>query len=649
MKLSDLNSHTKAEIRAMPVRRLAGLVAKAKRYYHEKGKSPISDALYDFLEDVLRKKDPDNAVLNTVGAKVATKRGRKKVKLPHPMYSLDKIKPTDQKKLDKWKKANPGPYVGSDKEDGLSLQIQYVKGKPASAYTRGDGTIGMDVSHLLPYLKIPKNAKGRTFTVRAEIAMTEEKFQSLVKDEDKNARNYVAGLTNRLNADFSVLKHADVLAYEIIEPRMKPSKAFAALKGMGFTVAPYRLITEAQLTMANLSKLLGNARKKTKHAIDGYVIERDAINNRPPAGTHHPGYAFAFKEQGEDAVKRVRVEAVEWEESKHGRIIPRIIIPKTQISGVGVTAASGHNAYFIVHGYRYKDRKKGLPIRPIGPGAVIDIIRSGEVIPHVVEVVKPAKKPGLPKVPYQWDATGVNIKLEGTSDKVRDKRISAFFTTIGVEGIKLSTVEKLAGAGLTSIVKILRAGVEDFLEIPGFKERSAQKLYDGIKAKTKAVDLPTLMDASGYFGMGFGTRRATLVVDAYPDLLQKWEKLTPAQITAKVTSIHGFQSKTAKLVGDNFHKFTKWLRLTKIKPVLPKKVKQVGSKLSGKSVCFTGFRDKALEQQIIAQGGTIASGVNKNTSILVYAEGKSSSKTDKAEALGIETYTASEFKRKYKL
>lgn len=647
MKLSDVNSYSKAEIRGLSTLLLEKLILKARDYY-DKGKSPISDAKYDQLEDELRARDPKNSLLAKVGAKA---KGRKKVKLPHPMYSLSKIKPENGKQFDAWVKAYPGPYVVSDKEDGLSIQIHYKNGMPHAAYTRGDGTVGQDVSHLLPVLRIPKKiGTASTVVIRAEIAMTEVAFQKYASSEYANARNLVAGLANRLNSDASMLKHAHVLAYEIIEPRMAPSKAFKALTKMGFDTPPYRVVKSGELSLALLAEIFTKARKRSAHAIDGLVIESDTVNRRPPAGTHSPNYAFAFKMQDADDVATVKIKRIDWEESKHGKLVPVIIIPPTPLAGVTVTNVTGHNAFFIAHGYRAKDAKKGIfKKRPLGKGAIIKVVRSGDVIPHVVEVVKGVDKPDFPKVAYKWDASRVNIVMEGTTDLVRDKRITSFFSTVGVDGIKLGVVQQLSSAGMDSIVKILRAKVDDLLKIPGFKQRKAEKLVAAIKAATREVELPVLMDASGYFGAGFGTKRSTLIVNAYPDLLTKWEKLTPSQITAKVVAIHGFQTKTAEQFGKNFHRFLKWLRVSKIKPILPRKVKVTSSKLAGQSVCFTGVRDKDLEQRIIKNGGTIASGVNKNTTILIAAPGKTSSKLSKAEQLNIPVYTIDSFIKKYKV
>ena len=647
MKLSDLNDFTKKQIRTLDDGVLANAIKKARGLYYEKGRSPISDEVFDRLEDELERRDPNHPLLTHVGSVSGTE--KRKVKLPYPLYSLTKIKANNPKSFESWTGHFKGPYVVSNKEDGQSLEIIYDSaGKPKAVYTRGNGTVGQNVSHLIPYLKIPKKVNVPNLAVRAEATMDAATFKRVGQDAE-NPRNFVAGLTNRVHGDHSPIKHATIVAYEIINPRMKPSQALKKLKALGFVVPKYRIVSADDLTLDMLGKLFTKRRKASKRDIDGLVIENDTVNIRPPAGSKSPDYAFAFKMGEADDSAVVKVKSVTWKTSQYGRLIPVVNIPPTRLAGVTVSNVTGHNAFFIEHGYRAKEKQGSRKIRPIGPGAVIRIVRSGDVIPHIVEVVKGAAKPSFPKVEWEYDSTRVNIKLTAKDDLTRDKRITAFFSTLGVDGIKLGTVQQLTSAGLTSIVKILRADVDDLLQIPGFKQRKAEKLVESIAEKTFAVELPTLMDGSGYFGQGFGTRRSAVIVEAYPNLLKDWANLTPTQITEKVSALNGFQTKTASQFGKNFHKFLKWLKLSKIRPILPKKIKATGSKLANQSVCFTGFRDKDLEAKIVKQGGKIATGVNKNTTTLLYAPGKTSSKLSSARNLGIKTYTRDEFVKKYQL
>lgn len=657
MKLSELNSYSKAQIRKLSTFMLEQCITKARDIYYGSGKTRLEDLKYDELEDELRSRDPKHVLLKTVGG--ANVKGRKKVKLPYPLFSLAKIKPSMPNEFARWLAKHPGPYVISNKEDGMSLELIYgkkvAKGYTLSAvYTRGtDGVIGQDVSHLIPHLKVQKTTP-REMAVRAEVSMKESAFKAHFEDKGYvTARNLVAGMVNRLKGDHSLIGHAEVIAYEIISPRMTTSASFKKLEALGFKVAPYRVAKS--ITFDSLTKIFQKARSSSKRLIDGLVVEQDAINKRPKAGAHSPTYAFAFKSQDEDDSAVVKILNIDWEESKHGKMQPVIEIPPTKLAGVTVNNVSGHNAFFIVHGYRSKEvpkaRRAGtkLTIKPLGKGATIRIVRSGDVIPHVVEVIKGAAKPGLPKIAYSWDANKVNILMDVKSDLVRDKRITAFFSELEVDGVKLGVVQKLTEAGYTTIIKILRATADDFMEIPGFKRRSAEKLAASIRAKCTEAPLNLLMAGSGNFGAGFGSRRFEAIIKAYPRLLTSWEKLTPAQIKAKVMAIEGFQEKTATVFAAGFHKFTKWLRISKIKPVMPKAVKPTGTKFKGEAVCFTGFRDKSLEAEIIKQGGTIVSGVSKNTTILVYAEGKASSKIAKAESLGLKTYTADQLRKRLKV
>lgn len=656
MKLSDIETYSKGQIKALSDATLLKAIERARLLY-AKGKSTISDRTYDALEAELKRRDPNNPLLAKVGQKVT----RSKVKLPYPLFSLSKFKPDDGKSFGRWKKNWPGAAVVSDKEDGISLELIYKEGKLDKIYTRGDGVIGQDVTHLKTVLDVPRKVSSAGITaIRAELCMSEAAFQKYAAGQYANARNLVAGLTNRINSAPTMLKHADVLAYEVITPRMKPSRGFSLLKKWGFTCAPHQVVKEEDLTLDLLSKLFDRRRKASAHAIDGLVVENDAPNARPPGGTHSPEYAFAFKKQTEDSIVEVKVLGVDWEVSKHNTLVPVIQIPPTQLSGVTITNVTGHNAFFIAHGYRSKEERSGskaaraeraktLVKRPIGPGALVKITRSGDVIPHVVEVVKAAKKPDLPNVEFEWMPGNIQIKMVGTSDLQRDKRITAFFDALDVEGVKLGVVQQLTEAGYDSIIKILRADADDFLQIPGFKQRKAEKLAAAIHAKTKAAPLHLLMAGSGHFGQGFGSKRFDAIITAYPNLLTRWVTLTPAQIKAKVSELEGFQDKTAAIFAAGFPKFVRWLAKSRIRPVLPQKVKVTGSALKGQAVCFTGVRDKALEAQIVKNGGTIASGVSAKTTALVSVPGKTSSKLSKAQALGIPVYSIDSFKKKFKL
>lgn len=622
---------------------LCGVIRWANRLYHANGKPPFSDLAYDTLKDELKERKPGHSLLKTVGHAVAPSAGRTKVKLPYPMFSLDKIKPEGTQVAD-WAKKNPGPYCESDKMDGASMEIVYDPGKPVKAYSRGDGTVGQDVSHIVPHLKVPQTSKTK-LVVRGEAIMSLNKFKSF-SDKYENPRNLATGVVNKIRGKHEAISHIDFIAYEIIEPRKyKPSAAMALLKKLGFKVPNFKVLNT--LSNVTLSNLLTERKKRSHYEIDGLVIEQDKVNKRPPAGSHSPDYACAFKMMTEESVVTVKVIAVEWNASKHGAMKPRVNIEPTRLSGVTINYASGFNASFIKNGFRQKDESKGLPVRPIGPGAIVKVTRSGDVIPHIVEVVKGARVPDFPKSKFVWD--GLDIKSTVVSDDSKFKQVESFFRTIGVENIGLGVVAKFAAIGLDTVTKILTATSQDFMRAEGVQERSAKKYYDSIHSKLSDIPLPTLMDASGVFGKGMGTRRCMMVVKKYPSIL-KDSDLPFSTLVNQITQVDGFSSVTAQQFALGLPKFNQWLKKIGIKPAAIKKVKRVGTALLGKTIVFTGFRDADLSQRIVANGGTVGSGVNKDTTVLLVKDpSSSSSKTVKAKQLGALVMGAPEFIRKYKV
>src|SRR3990172_7165135 len=154
-------------------------------YYYQTDEPLIPDSTYDLLRDVLEERDPDNEYLKAVGAPI----DKNKVELPYPMASLNKIKPTTDA-LTNWKMNYKGPYVLSDKLDGVS-GLLYKKDNKFKLYTRGDATTGQDITHLIPYLLKDKYKPGKIpngTAIRGEIVMSKKNFDT-IKDKYKNARN----------------------------------------------------------------------------------------------------------------------------------------------------------------------------------------------------------------------------------------------------------------------------------------------------------------------------------------------------------------------------------------------------------------------------------------------------------------------------
>ena len=637
---------------------LVAIIKTAKDEYTNYGTSQLTDKQYDILEDELRKRKPGHPLLKQVGA--AVPKGRTKVQLPYPLFSLSKIKPNTPE-FAKWIATHKGPYVISDKEDGVSIELLYEHGIPQAAYTRGKGTTGQNVSHLIPHFGVPLTIPYRkVFAVRFELAMTEATFNSKFSKElstesgkkYENARNLVAGVVNKLHVQHAAAAHVNHYAYEIIEPRIQPSASLELLKKYGFNIVAYKVVPT--LDQAFLEKYLMLRKKKSEIAMDGLVIEQDKKTTRPSAGTAVPEYAISFKMEMEGDVVDAEVLSVTWTPSKYNVGKPVVNIKPVRLAGVTVKQASGFNAKFIETGYRQKDNKTSAnrKVMPIGPGAIIRIKRSGDVIPHVIEVVKAAKKPDMPDIPYTYDATGVNIVFDTHSDVATDKRITDFFTILGIDFIKLGTVSKFADAGLDSVLKIIKAKPDDFMQIPGVQTRNANKYYNAIQDKiNKPIPVAALMKASGHFGAGMSSKRLSYVFKKYPDILEIYVTKGEEVTRSLVLTVPGFNTITTNLFITGVPLYLKWYKKSGLTASLDVgKTLVTGVKLKGQFIGFTGIRSKELEAKIEGNSGTVTDGVTKDTTILIVPnKAYTSLKVTKAEEKGVAIMSVEEFSTKYKL
>lgn len=610
---------------------LEALLQKASKVYYNTGKfltykgELIDDKRFDELVEELRERHPTSEVLKTVGAPVPVKKG--KVKLPYYMGSMDKIKSDT---ADAWLKANKGPYVASDKIDGVSIELVFSKTGQTKAYTRGDGSVGQDISFLVPHMKLPKVKN--EIAVRGEIAMPRAKFEALWKKEFENARNMVSGLVNRKDVH-KAIKDIDVVVYEQLYPRTGThSKTLSTLKSMGFHVVAHKVFDK--LDASTLSAILTKRKKESKYDIDGMVITLD--RNNPLNTSGNPDWGRAFKQTSEDDIVQTTVTNVEWNPSKNTLLKPRVQIVPVRLSGAKVSFATGFNAKFIIdHG--------------VGPGAVIRITRSGDVIPHILEVVKKVK-PQLPskEFQYEWNKTKVDFVLKNAEefDDYHVKRMVHFFKTIGVEYFSEGLVARFMEHGYDSIKSLLKAKVGDFMEIEGIQDKMANKIYTNIQTNIKNVPLAKLMDATGIYS-NLGERRIQMVLDVYPNILYEYSSIPKNSMITRITdNVRGYKTVTATAFVDGLPKFEKWLaNHPMVSFELPKKKRVVkGGSLEGKSIVFTGYRDAQAEETIKKLGGEVGSGVSSKTTILVVKDKSSASgKTAKAKSLGVKIMDAKEF------
>jgi NAD-dependent DNA ligase len=597
----------------------------SKLYYNEE---PIlTDNQYDIIKEYLESRYPSNPIVHEIGAPVE----RNKVILPYPMGSMDKIKP-DTNALTNWTAKFKGPYVLSCKLDGVS-GLYTTEGKEPKLYTRGDGRVGQDISYLIPFLRLPKT-KG--ITIRGEFIIPRALFEAKYKDKFANPRNMVAGIVNHKTIN-EAIKDIHFVAYEVMKPVLKPSEQMTFLSTLDVEIVLYKI--DKTISNVLLSETLLDWRYNYAYEIDGIIVTNDAIYERKSG---NPEHAFAFKMVLSDQVAEAKVVDVIWAPSKDGYLKPRVQIEPINLGGVQITYATGFNGAFI------NDNK-------IGIGAMIELIRSGDVIPYIRKVVVEAEEPKMPSVPYKWNDTHVDIMLEDleSDETVREKNITGFFRGIGVEGLSTGNIKRIMEAGFQSVPAILKMTIGDFLQVEGFKEKTATKLYDGIRERIDAASLVTLMSASNMFGRGFSEKKIELIMESYPNVLLSKE--TDSQKVAKISAIKGMATKTAEAFVEkipDFINFIKEAGLVKklVEEIKEKKEVDQSHPLFGKSIVMTGFRDNELQDALKNVGAKIGSSVSSKTFIvLVKDKDEDTGKANEARKLGVPLMTPEEFKNKYSL
>ena len=626
------------------VEELEEIIIYTSDIYHGSGKPVISDGLYDILVDFLKLRDPKSKVLKKIGTQIKSKN---KVKLDYWLGSMDKIKPPSNQ-LSIWSKHYKPYYNLSDKLDGVSSLLIYRHDGTMNMYTRGTATDGMDISHLIKYLNLPDfdtvsayckkhkiegDKKKNLIAFRGELIINQKTFEKNWSSTLKNGRNSVAGLVNSKTINPELASDTDLVLYEVVDPFYQIEKQLKIIKEIGFKTVTNKSI-DIELTYEYLSKYLKERRSKADYEIDGIIVTSCELQERNKKD--NPDYAFAFKDILEDQMAKTVVESIEWNVSKDGLIKPTLILKPVTIGGVEIKRTTGNNAKFIVENV-------------LGPGAEIEIIRSGDVIPKVQKIIKPAKsgKPDLPKGSWSWNETNVDIRLDNyeKSSDVLIKNIYYFFSKLETKGLGEKNVEKMIEAGLDTIPKILAADQARFMTVEGFAEKSAQNLVDSIKLALTNVPLAKLMAASNKIGPGLGEERMKQVLSVYPNLITDYKKWSKKEFINKLIEINSWEEKTSTLLVNNFDDFIKFYNsIQKYLTLEQIKVKKVVSgEFSGKIIVMTGFRDKSLQDKIESQGGKIGSSISKNTNILIVKDQSviddPTDKVNKAVDLGIKIIT----------
>ena len=617
---------------------LISIIKYANQAYYNSSDALLTDNEFDILKEYTETKYPNNAQLNEIGAPIIEKN---KVVLPYEMPSMDKIKP-DTTALTNWLQDYSGEYVLSCKLDGVS-GLYVVENHVAKLYTRGDGRVGQDITHLLSVLKLPVH---NGYAIRGEFIIPKQTFETKYKAVFANPRNLVSGIINAKKID-SKTQDLHFITYEVVHPALKPSLQMRTLLELKHEVVRH-MVVPSSLTNEMLSEKLLDWRQNYDYEIDGVIVADDKIY---PRVSGNPEHAFAFKMVISDQMAECKVVDVLWSPSKNGLLKPRVRIEPVCLCGVTIEYATGFNGKFILD-------------NGIGIGALIQIVRSGDVIPYIKGVTVAAEKAKMPEQSYTWSDTCVDVILENFSEDstVREKNATGFFTTLEVDGLSSGNIKRLFKAGYNSVAKILKMSKADFETVEGFKDKSAEKISQSIRLKVGGASLLQILVASNKIGKGLGEKKIQPILEAFPLVLTSCE--TAEQKIEMLKSIKGIGRENAQEFVQNIPVFLAFLEECGLQEKLVSGISgvsgvigevaieglddKVGHPIYKKKIVMSKIRDKQIIDVLPTYGAVLEDSMKKDTfALVIKSHLETSNKTEFAKKNGIPIFTPDEFKARF--
>lgn len=648
------------------IQNLVDKLHDANRAYRD-GSPYLSDAEFDILEEQLRIIDPNNDWFKR-GVNDATPKKRK-VKLPHPMMSLDKVKTIDN--LLAWvNKFTDTKFVITPKFDGLSVGLN-----GNVSWTRGDGIIGQDCTKQLMHTNKPHSANiTENSVIRGEIIFTNANWELFKKEhpEAVSSRNSATGL---INGDFDANRISDysllsIMPYEIIGSDMPKD---CQLNYLGTDI--YETVQASQLNDEFLLNLY--VKWKNLYPIDGLVIDvNNPIHRTGTEANGNPSYTIAYKSPKFSETGTGIIKEIELNVNRYGIVTPVVILEEPIfLSGAMISRVSAINMNYVT-------------LWGLVPGEKVTIVRSGEVIPKIIGVGstfipfrETYNKVGDYLIDYNTNCTQrlfemkkMNVTIPDSlricphcSSKLEelinddgdwcemycpnehcDGRLMEsaikFFTIAQIDGFGDKKITQIASRCLITsypmYFDILNVDVDFLLRLDGWAETSAKAFVNECNKIKTTLPFARFLHATGWFGeLGEKTLQKILDADGWDMSIEE------------LINIEGIQTKTATtfLKGKELCNKYEWVFKPMFNFAYIKTSDVVNDgKLSGLNVCMTGFRDKMLANQISELGGNVLDSLTKNVNCLITKDKNStSSKITKAQKMGIEVLDIQEFKTKY--
>ena len=586
------------------------------------GNPLIPDPKYDELKEELRKWDPKNPFLLIVEEE--NLKG-KKVTHSSPMLSIDKVyTPEDLEKfvvkMEKAAKENGFPanvFRVTPKLDGMA-----GKDEKKILASRGDGTEGTDITHAF---SIGVQAIGGRNQGAGEVVAILSYFEENCAHAFTHPRNMVVGCIS-----------SDTIN-EVSEK---------ALKDGAIHFMPYIHLDSWEGTGKDLIKKIEtisqNLAKKVDYPLDGMVVEikNSKLKEILGATNHHHRWQVAVKTKGETAI--TKINEIGWQTGKTGKITPVLRVEPVEVSGALISNITAHHAGLV------KEKKLGV-------GAKIEIIRSGEVIPKLEKVLKPAKKVIIPETcpaceaKIIWENDFILCTNKKNCPAQQETALRHFFKTLGTaDGFGPKSLETLVSKGHISIPDIFALKKEDFFDM-GFGEKQSENLENALQtAINTAVEDARFLASFAIQNLGKGASRTLLKHHPF-------EKL--ADLTAEdFLKIDGFGEKTGVSISEALQK--RWSEIEQIyklgftlhRTPLVSEQEKIESPIAGKVVMFTGKMEIGnrddMKEQARELGATVLTSISKNLEILVIGAKPSGAKVAKAKKYGCEVLAEKEYLEK---
>ncbi len=640
-------------------KRMNELVALLNLYateYYTSDNPSVSDSEYDRLYRELVKLEtayPDQVLADSpthrVGGKVLD--GFEKYSHQYPLYSLqDAFSREELEAFDarvRKEVAHP-TYICELKIDGLSISLTYENGILVAGATRGDGSVGENITENLKRVKdipltLPEElditVRGECYMPRASFDQVNQARQENGEPEFANPRNAAAGTLRQLDTAVVAKRNLATFLYQEASPSTRDSqeKVLKHLEQLGFVVNPKRILTENIDEIWDFIQEIGQKRENLSYDIDGVVIKVNDLAGQEELGftVKAPKWAVAYKFPAEE--KEAQLLSVDWTVGRTGVVTPTANLTPVQLAGTTVSRATLHNVDYIAE----KDIRKD---------DTVIVYKAGDIIPAVLRVVE-SKRVSEEKLDIPINCPSCDSDLLHFEDEVALRCINprcpaqimeglihfASRDAMNITGLGPSVVEKLFSANLVKdVANIYRLQEEDFLLLEGVKEKSASKLYQAIQA-SKENSAEKLL-----FGLGIrhvGSKASQLLLQHFHSI----ENLAQAD-PEEVASIESLGGVIAKSLQTYF--------ATEGSEILLRELKEAGvnlgykgqtvvadAALSGLTVVLTGklerLKRSEAKSKLESLGAKVTGSVSKKTDLVV-AGADAGSKLQKAQELGIE-------------